>query len=153
MAVFKKGIKGIGGLDELERNLNKIGKDISEIENAFVAVDRKVAPHAHWVEYGTQHTGAKSFFRPGIKASKRDAFNHIGKEIGKLIEGGRSNGKDIMLEGAKMIRDSIKIFAPVGSHAPHLISKTSDHVIYPGDLKRSIVSRKFGKRSGSGIFA
>jgi hypothetical protein len=38
----------------------------AEIPAAYLRVDYNIAPHAHLVEFGTVHMGAKSYFRRGI---------------------------------------------------------------------------------------
>ncbi len=49
------------------------------------AIDRKLAPHAHFLEKGTSRMGAKPFFRPAVDAKRSEALNAIGIGISKLI--------------------------------------------------------------------
>lgn len=145
-----KAAGGFTGLDELSAALAAIGQDLQKIDNAIVAVDRKIAPHAHWVEYGTMHSKSVPFFRVSINFKKRDVSRYIGSQIGKLIDGTRANGQDIMLEAANIYRDQMRQLAPVGMHKPHKLGEK--HVISPGDLRRGIVTRKYARTTASGMF-
>lgn len=53
----------------------------------LAAVDRKVAPHAHLLEYGTQRAAARPFFRPAVDAKTNAARSHFIDGITKLVEG------------------------------------------------------------------
>jgi len=50
---------------------------------AIAAVDRKIAPHAHLVEFGTSRMSARPFFRPAVEEHKEGIVNNIKKRIGK----------------------------------------------------------------------
>ncbi len=64
---------------------------------AFCAVDRKIAPHAHLVEYGTgpryqkrpkKYVGempAKPFFRPAVEATKAEVALKVNRGIMQLL--------------------------------------------------------------------
>ena len=147
-----KAAGGFEGLEDLDAALKEIGQSLAAIDTAIVAVDRRIAPHAHWVEYGTQFNGSRPFFRPAIMTKKNEVSRNIGTEIGKVIEGTRPDGKDIMLEGAKNFQSTMVSLAPMGAHKPHAIRKGSKFMIYPGDLKRGIVTRKYARTTASGIF-
>ncbi len=152
-----KRIVTVKGLEKLEKNLDQTVKSLAGVDPAFVAVDRKIAPHAHWVEWGTVHRWgdktvyipAAKFFSQGITRGRRPAMRHIENELRKLIEGNLSDGGNIMLDAAEPLKTEITELAPMGHHRPQKLGK---HVIYPGDLKKSIVAKKFGKRTKSGLF-
>jgi HK97 gp10 family phage protein len=50
---------------------------------AGAGIDRKIAPHAHLVEFGTSRTPAHPFFRPAIAESK----NRVAKNFQEDISG------------------------------------------------------------------
>lgn len=52
---------------------------------AFAAVDFRIAPHAHLVEYGTVKTGAQPFFWRAVEASSGKVIRLIETETKKLI--------------------------------------------------------------------
>jgi HK97 gp10 family phage protein len=143
---------GFEGIEQLDAALKEIGQSLAGIDTAIVAVDRKIAPHAHWVEYGTIYTGSRPFFRPAIMNKKTEVSKYIGTEIGKVIEGTRADGKNIMIEGAQTFKNLMVSLAPMGKHKPHRVSKTSKVFISPGDLQRGIVTRQYGRTTKSGIF-
>jgi len=47
---------------------------------AIAAVDRKIAPHAHLIEFGTSKMSARPFFRPAVDS-------HAGKVIDNIRDG------------------------------------------------------------------
>lgn len=49
---------------------------------AVAAVDRKIAPHAHFLEFGTSRMPAHPFFRPAVDAHKEG----ITKDIKRRME-------------------------------------------------------------------
>ncbi len=51
----------------------------------FVAIDRKIAPHAHLVEFGTVRMAAKPFFRPTYDRMQSGLVGIMGKEAWKII--------------------------------------------------------------------
>lgn len=64
----------------------------------ITAVDRKIAPHAHLVEWGTSdrhHKSGKSvgvmprkpFFRPAVDAKSNQVNDMIEADLGRLIDG------------------------------------------------------------------
>lgn len=79
----------------LAKKLQRKGRKTAPV---IAAVDRKIAPHAHLVEYGSQgrqhksgkSTGsmpAKPYFRPAVDARKGDAARIIEDGLRRLIEG------------------------------------------------------------------
>lgn len=44
---------------------------------AIAAVDRVIAPHAHFVEFGTSKMSASPFWRPALEANKQGIVNAI----------------------------------------------------------------------------
>lgn len=150
-----KAAGGFEGIAELDAALKEIGQSIAAIDTAIVAVDRRIAPHAHLVEYGTQHSKSKSFFRTAIMTRKNEVSKTIGTEIGKVIEGTRADGKDIMLEGAKTFQGTMlsTVSSLIGKDfKPHPFRKGSKHIIYPGDLSRGIVTRKYARTTAGGMY-
>ena len=53
---------------------------------AIAAVDRKIAPHAHLVEFGTSKMSARPFFRPAVDSHGRKVINNIKDGAKKLVE-------------------------------------------------------------------
>jgi len=53
---------------------------------AIAAVDRKIAPHAHLIEFGTCKMSARPFFRPAVDANGRKVIDNIKDGAKKLIE-------------------------------------------------------------------
>ena len=53
---------------------------------AIAAVDRKIAPHAHLVEFGTSKMAARPFFRPAVDANGGKVIDNIKNGAKKLIE-------------------------------------------------------------------
>ena len=49
---------------------------------AVAAVDRKIAPHGHLIEWGTSKMAARPYFRPAVDAHKEG----IAKDIKKRVE-------------------------------------------------------------------
>lgn len=54
---------------------------------AIAAVDRKIAPHAHLVEFGTSKMAATPFFRPAVDECRGKAKRSLIQGIKNLIEG------------------------------------------------------------------
>ena len=89
----------VGPTGNLKRSLKaKKGKRRGKLfATAFAAVDRKIAPHAHLVEYGTgprrqkttgRYTGqmpAIPFFRPAVDATKDQVARTVNQGIARLI--------------------------------------------------------------------
>jgi HK97 gp10 family phage protein len=57
-----------------------------EVTIVLAAVDRKIAPHAHLLEYGTQNMSARPFFAPAVDAKSGEAEKHFTDGMRKLIE-------------------------------------------------------------------
>lgn len=53
---------------------------------AIAAVDRKIAPHAHLVEFGTVKMSARPFFRPAVDSHASKVIGNIKDGAKKLIE-------------------------------------------------------------------
>ena len=54
---------------------------------AIAGVDRKIAPHAHLVEFGTSHSAAHPFLRPSIMQFKDKVPEYFREDIAKKILG------------------------------------------------------------------
>lgn len=54
--------------------------------NALAGVNYKIAPHAHFTEYGTVKMSARPYFRPAIATSKTAIASTIIKGFQKVIE-------------------------------------------------------------------
>ena len=65
-----------------------IGLSVGEAAPAFAAMDFRIAPHYHLIEFGTSRAPAYPFFRPGVDASKEQAINQITQDISNLIDKG-----------------------------------------------------------------
>ena len=59
----------------------------SEPASAAAAVDRKIAPHAHFVENGTSRAPAHPFFRPAVDSTMPEVEREVVSELEKLVEG------------------------------------------------------------------
>jgi len=53
---------------------------------AIAAVDRKVAPHAHFMEFGTSKMAAKPFFRPAVETQGDKAASKFRDSLEKLVK-------------------------------------------------------------------
>jgi len=53
---------------------------------AIAAVDRKIAPHAHLIEFGTSKMSARPFFRPAVDAHANKVISNIKDGAKKLVE-------------------------------------------------------------------
>jgi HK97 gp10 family phage protein len=91
---------------EVQANVNKIRKVTGNLRSSPVtkmmekrrhgeprptisAIDRKIAPHAHLVEFGARggQMPAQPFFRPAWDAKRKAALEHIKKELAKSVKG------------------------------------------------------------------
>ncbi len=54
---------------------------------AIAAVDRKKAPHAHLVEFGTSKMAAHPYFRPAVDANLSGAAKAVETDLRKSVEG------------------------------------------------------------------
>jgi HK97 gp10 family phage protein len=54
---------------------------------AFSAIDRKIAPHAHLVEYGTVKMKAQPFFRPAVDATEGQVKAQVEGDLKALVDG------------------------------------------------------------------
>ena len=54
--------------------------------SAIAAVDRKVAPHAHLLEFGTAKMSAKPFFRPAVESQGDKAASKFRDSLEKLVK-------------------------------------------------------------------
>jgi|SRR6056297_1998644 len=54
--------------------------------SVIAAVDRKVAPHAHLVEYGTSRSKANPFFRKSVEATAGKAAKRFKSNIKTMID-------------------------------------------------------------------
>jgi len=53
---------------------------------AFVATDYRIAPHAHFIEYGTVKSPARPFLRPALDNSQAEVMTIIAKGISNEME-------------------------------------------------------------------
>ena len=59
-----------------------------QIGAAIAAIDRRIAPHAGLVEFGTSKMPAKPYFRSGWDATRGKAKQIIEQGLKNLVEGG-----------------------------------------------------------------
>uniref|UniRef100_A0A6H1ZKA6 Putative tail protein n=1 Tax=viral metagenome TaxID=1070528 RepID=A0A6H1ZKA6_9ZZZZ len=52
----------------------------------IVAIDRKIAPHAHFVEFGTSRMAAHPFFRPVVEGEMSAVKAAIEKDLKDAVE-------------------------------------------------------------------
>jgi len=58
-----------------------------KLDNVVIAaIDRKIAPHAHLVEFGTSRAPAHPFFRPAIDSCREKVADGLKDGIKDLIE-------------------------------------------------------------------
>lgn len=60
------------------------------VAGAFAAIDRKVAPHAHLLEFGTSKMAAKPFFRPSVDATREQVKDEVEAGLRDLLKGANS---------------------------------------------------------------
>ncbi|MGE5553299.1 MAG: HK97-gp10 family putative phage morphogenesis protein [Betaproteobacteria bacterium] len=70
------------------RQLKRLGKGPAP---AVAALDRKIAPHAHLVEYGHKtpsggRVPAKPYFRPAVDETERTAARHVMQKLDELLD-------------------------------------------------------------------
>jgi HK97 gp10 family phage protein len=73
-----------GPTGNLKRSI--IAKELTPRESVgtvIVAVDRKIAPHAHLLEFGTVRMSPHPFFRPGWDSVK----DHVSREFKEVLKG------------------------------------------------------------------
>ncbi len=85
---YKKGSKDLIPPGSLRRSI--IAKTMQrrgeKAAPALVAIDYRIAPHAHFVEFGTSRAGPHPFFRPTYDATKDAVTEFISEEFARLIE-------------------------------------------------------------------
>lgn len=54
--------------------------------DAFVGMDYKVSPHAHFLEYGTRNMKKRPFFRPGIDSAGPRALAYIKQRVWDIMQ-------------------------------------------------------------------
>ena len=64
----------------------KFRRKIKSSPAVFVAIDRKIAPHAHLVEFGTKFMAPRSFFRKTMDSNEESIIEDIKKEAWKVIQ-------------------------------------------------------------------
>ena len=64
-----------------------VAKLLPSGNTAIAGVDRKIAPHAGLVEFGTSHSAPHPFFRPAIDESAGKVMSNLKDGIKKQIEG------------------------------------------------------------------
>lgn len=65
----------------------KIGKHRGEdMADAFAAVDRKKAPHAHFLEFGTTNAPAYPFMRPAIISTREQVAGVVTKGLKEGVD-------------------------------------------------------------------
>lgn len=78
----------LGPTGNLKRSLH--AKMLDDRRNfpqiAIAAVDRKIAPHAHLIEFGTCKMSARPFFRPAVDAHSGKVIGNIGDGVKRLIK-------------------------------------------------------------------
>jgi HK97 gp10 family phage protein len=53
--------------------------------NVIVGVNYRLAPQAHWIEFGTSHAGAQPYMRPALTATRSMMVRIIAEGYQKLI--------------------------------------------------------------------
>jgi len=78
----------LGPTGNLKRSLHaKLLEDKTGFPKvAIAAVDRKIAPHAHLIEFGTSKMSARPFFRPAVDAHGGKVIDNIKDGAKKLVE-------------------------------------------------------------------
>ena len=59
----------------------------NEPRPSIAAIDRKIAPHAHFPEFGTSKMAATPFFRPAWDLKRKAALEHIKSELAQNVKG------------------------------------------------------------------
>lgn len=72
----------IGATGNLKRSIK--AKELNYVWIA--AVDQKIAPHAHLLEFGTSKMSAHPFFRTGIQAGSSQAVKEFHSNLEKLVD-------------------------------------------------------------------
>jgi len=89
-----------GPTGNLKRSLIKklLKRRAGQPAPAIAAVDRKIAPHAHWIEFGTgpryqKKTGkyvgsvpARPFFRPALMTKGKSVANRLHGDLKKMVD-------------------------------------------------------------------
>lgn len=65
-----------------------LGISMGEAAPAIAAMDYRIAPHAHLVEYGTVKASAHPFIRPSYDENKTKLENQIVDDISNLLDKG-----------------------------------------------------------------
>ena len=85
----------VNGIPKVTGNLSRspvtkmIGRQkAGEPRPSISAIDRKVAPHAGLVEFGTSRMSARPYFRPAWDGKRGAALEHIKKELAKAVREG-----------------------------------------------------------------
>jgi len=89
----------LGPTGNLRRSVvaKKFNYQLNNKPAAFCAIDRRIAPHAHLVEYGTAerhwksgkstgHMPAKPFFKPGVEQSTPHVRMYLKSQIQELLK-------------------------------------------------------------------
>lgn len=78
----------LGPTGNLKRSLHArmLGKKLRYPQMAIAAVDRKIAPHAHLIEFGTSRMSARPFFRPAVDAYADKVLSNIKNGVKNLVE-------------------------------------------------------------------
>ena len=77
----------VGPTGNLKRSPIAKAMKKSRVPVVIAGIDRKIAPHAHLVEFGTVKMPAKPFFRPTWDGMRKKVNEDIAKKSGKAIEG------------------------------------------------------------------
>jgi len=78
----------LGPTGNLKRSLHArmLGDRPNFPKVAIAAVDRRIAPHAHLIEFGTSKMSARPFFRPAVDAHASKVISNIKDGAKKLVE-------------------------------------------------------------------
>ena len=77
----------IGPTGNLKKaNVVKVLDRKKKTPSVIAAVDRKVAPHAHFIEKGTSKMAAKPFFEPAVAAVGNKAAEHFRNSLEKMVD-------------------------------------------------------------------
>lgn len=64
-----------------------LGRQGGQPAPAIAAVDRKIAPHAHFSEFGTVNMSTKPYFRPAVITRGPEAAKKFREELKKMVDG------------------------------------------------------------------
>jgi len=64
----------------------KFSRQVKNRPAVFVAIDYRIAPHAHLVEYGTRHMSAHPFWRPSVIAYEQRGLPNLTRTLQEELD-------------------------------------------------------------------